>query len=222
MMLNMVVTVDGPAAAGKSTAARGLAERLGFEYLDTGAMYRAVTLAALRRGVSFDQEPALEELVGSLRIAVRGRSVLLDGEDVTEAIRDVEVTRASHRLADSPAVRRRMVELQREAARDRNIVTEGRDQGTIVFPDAQCKFFLTARPEVRAQRRHRELTERGQAVALDRVLADQTDRDRRDADRAIAPMVPAPDAVVLDTSNMSLNEVIDALEQHVRRRVVGG
>ncbi len=215
-MAGMIVTIDGPAAAGKSTAAKALAERIAFDYLDTGAMYRAVTLVALRRGTALDREDALAELSAELRIMLRGRRVLLDGEDVTEAIRDIAVTRASARVADSPAVRRRMVELQREAARGQNIVSEGRDQGTIVFPDADCKIFLPARADVRAERRYREFLARGQSCTLEQVLTDQAERDRRDATRAIAPMVPAPDAIVLDSSTMPFREVVDVLERHVR------
>ena len=142
----MIVTIDGPAAAGKSTAARALAERLGFDFLDTGAMYRAVTLAAVRRGMPLDDEAELGRIAASVSITLRGRSVFLDGEDVTAAIRDVEITRASRHVADKAAVRERMGNLQREAGRNGNIVTEGRDQGTIVFPNAACKIFLTFYP----------------------------------------------------------------------------
>src|SRR5262245_13522831 len=132
----MIVTIDGPAAAGKSTAARALAERLGFDFLDTGAMYRAVTLAALRRNVPLDDDEKLGEVARSVQIMLHGSVVFLDGQDVSAAIRDVEVTRASRRVADSPAVRHCMVQLQRLAASRGNMVTEGRDQGTVVFPDA--------------------------------------------------------------------------------------
>ncbi len=211
----MIVTIDGPAAAGKSTAARALANRLGFDFLDTGAMYRAVTLAAIRRKVPLDDEKQLGKIANAVTITLCGGSVLLDGEDVTTAIRDPEVTRASRHVADSPAVRARMVTLQREACRDGNIVTEGRDQGTVVFPNASVKIFLTARPEIRASRRQQEQAARGQHIPLDQVLADQADRDRKDASRAIAPMVPASDAVILDTSNLSFDEVVSALERLV-------
>ncbi len=214
----MIVTIDGPAAAGKSTAARALAQRLGFDFLDTGAMYRTVALAATRRGVPLDDETALGQVAESVTITLRGGSVLLDGEDVSAAIRSPEVTKSSRHVADSPAVRTQMVALQRAIGRAGNIVTEGRDQGTVVFPDAACKFFLTADPAVRAARRQRELAERGQPITLEQVLADQTDRDRRDAARAIAPMVPAPDAIVVDSSGMSLDQVIDTLERHVRAK----
>jgi cytidylate kinase len=212
----MIVTIDGPAAAGKSSTARTLAERIGFDYLDTGAMYRAVTLAALRRSVPLDDEARLEELAESVRITLRGARVFLDGEDVTQAIRDPQVTRLSRHVADSPAVRRRMVVLQREVASARNIVTEGRDQGTVVFPDAACKFFLTAEPQVRACRRQRELAARGQEVSVAEVLSDQTERDQRDANRAIAPMVPASNAILIDSSQMSLDQVVASMERYVQ------
>lgn len=212
----MIVTIDGPAAAGKSNAARALAERLGFDFLDTGAMYRAVTLAALRRGVPLDDERALEKLARSLKIELRGKTVLLDGEDVSVAIRDVEVTKHSRNVADSPGVRRQMVLLQRETGRSRNIVAEGRDQGTVVFPDASCKFFLTADPKVRAERRQVDLAKRGLHITVEQVLADQNERDQRDASRVIAPMVPASDAIHVDSSHMSLADVVDSLEQRVR------
>lgn len=213
----MIVTIDGPAAAGKSTAARALAERLGFDFLDTGAMYRAVTLAALRRGVPLDDEQALEKLAASVKIELRGKSVLLDGEDVSVAIRDVEVTKHSRNVADNPGVRRQMMLLQREAGRSRNIVAEGRDQGTVVFPDAACKFFLTADPMVRAERRQVDLAKRGLHITVDQVLADQNERDERDSSRAIAPMVPAADAIRVDSSHTSLAEVVDSIERRVRQ-----
>ena len=213
----MIVTIDGPAAAGKSTAARALAERLGFDFLDTGAMYRAVTLAALRRKIPLDNEQALEKLAASLKIELRGKAVLLDGEDVSVAIRDVEVTKHSRNVADNPGVRRQMVLLQREAGRSHNIVAEGRDQGTVVFPDAACKFFLTAAPTVRAERRQVDLAKRGLHITVDQVLADQNERDDRDASRAIAPMVPASDAIHVDSSHMSLTDVVDSLERRVRQ-----
>jgi cytidylate kinase len=221
----MIVTIDGPAAAGKSTVARALAERLGFDFLDTGAMYRAVTLEALRRGVPLDDDERLGEVARSVHITLRGSRVFLDGEDVSSAIRDVEVTRASRQVADSPAVRDCMVKLQRQTAMNCNMVTEGRDQGTVVFPDAACKVFLTARPEIRAARRQQEYAARGQSVTIEQVLADQAERDRRDADRAIAPMVPAPDAIILDSSDWTFDAVVDEMERFVREvqtRAVSG
>ncbi len=214
----MIVTIDGPAGSGKSSAAKALAQRLGFEFLDTGAMYRAVTLAGLRARIDFGDEAALAGLVQRLALEMPpGGRVLLDGEDVTGSIRTAEVTAASGKVADSPVVRRRLVDLQRAAARGRNFVTEGRDQGTIVFPDAACKFFLMADPVERARRRHREMRNRGEAVRFEDVLAAQQTRDARDAARDIAPMVPAPDAVLLDSTGLTLEQVVDRMEQRVCR-----
>ena len=214
----MIVTIDGPAGAGKSSAARALARRLGFEFLDTGAMYRAVALAAVRAQVSLRDEAALAQLMGQLDLHVELGRVLLDGEDVTREIRTGAVTAATGAAADSPVVRHRLAELQRAAAVGRNLVCEGRDQGTLIFPDAFCKFFLIADPTERARRRQREMATRGEQVELDQVLSAQDERDRRDADRDIAPMKPAPDAVVLDSTRLTPAEVVDRMEAEVRRR----
>jgi cytidylate kinase len=213
----MIVTIDGPAGAGKSSAARALAERLGFDFLDTGAMYRAVTLAALRGGTNRDNEEELSRLVAGVRLEMPAGRVVLNGEDVSGPIRTAEVTAASRQIADSPAVRRRLVELQRRIAAGRDVVCEGRDQGTIVFPNAACKFFLVADPEERARRRHREMLERGEPADLDAILAAQRRRDADDAARDLAPMVPAPDAIRLDSSGLTLDEVVGLMEAEVRR-----
>ncbi len=215
----MIVTIDGPAGAGKSTAARALAQRLGFDFLDTGAMYRAVTLAAVRTNTSADDEQALAALVDSLRIEMLGDKVLLNGEDVSQAIRTVEITTRSRVLADSPTVRRYLGRLQRQLGTGRNLVTEGRDQGTVIFPDAECKFFLTARPEARARRRYEEMLAQGRQTAFDDVLQAQTERDARDATRSLAPMVPAVDAIIIDSSDLKSEEGVDLLERHVRARM---
>src|SRR5438105_1803560 len=187
----MIVTIDGPAGAGKSSAARALAQRLGFEFLDTGAMYRAVTLAALRAGLDLRDQEALARLLADLQIELPGDRVLLNGEDTTLAIRTPEVTAASGPVASSPVVRRRLGDLQRAIAAGRDMVCEGRDQGTIVFPDAVCKFFLTADAAERARRRQREMAARGEKLALEEILAAQQTRDARDAARDIGPMVAA-------------------------------
>src|SRR5262249_27495401 len=213
----MIVTIDGPAGAGKSSAARALAERLGFEFLDTGAMYRAVTLAALRAGVAAHHQHSLAELLEQFRLEMPPGQVLLNGEDVTSAIRAAEITAASGAIADSPVVRGHLVALQREIAAGRNMVCEGRDQGTIVFPDACCKFFLVADPAERARRRQKEMAARGEILGLDEVLRAQEVRDQRDAARDLAPMVPAPDAIILDSTYAPLDEVVDRMEQEVRR-----
>ena len=153
----MIVTIDGPAGAGKSSAARELARRLGFRFLDTGAMYRAVTFAARQRGVDLTDGEQLARLAGQIRVELAGDRVLLDGADVTAAIRKFDITTAIHHAADNAAVRGQLVKWQREAAGGGDVVTEGRDQGTVVFPNAECKIFLTADEQERARRRHRDL-----------------------------------------------------------------
>ncbi len=219
----MIITIDGPAGAGKSSAARSLAQRLGFEFLDTGATYRAVALAALRTGIDLRDESALTVLIESLHLEMPpGGRVLLSGEDVTTLIRVREVTAATGAVADSPAVRRRLAQMQRAIAAGRNMVCEGRDQGTIVFPDAVCKFFLVANPLERARRRQREMAARGEMVELEEVLRDQEVRDQRDAARDLAPMKPADDAVLLDSTRLGPEQVVEAMAAEVRRRVPGG
>jgi cytidylate kinase len=215
----MIITIDGPAVAGKSSAARALAQRLGFEFLDTGAMYRAVALAALRAGIDPRDETAVAERLETLRLEMPpGGRVLLDGEDVTTLIRSAEVTAATGPVADNPAVRRRLASMQRVLAANRDMVCEGRDQGTIVFPDAACKFFLSADPLERARRRQREMAARGESVELEQVLRDQEIRDRRDAARDLAPMRPADDAVLLDSTRLGPQQVLEAMEAEVRHR----
>jgi cytidylate kinase len=213
----MIITIDGPAGSGKSSAAKALARRLGFEFLDTGAMYRAVTLAGLRAGIDLRAEHALAGLLANLTLEMPPGRVVLNGEDVTGQIRTALVTAASAPVADSPAVRRRLRELQRIIAAGRDIICEGRDQGTVVFPDAACKFFLVADPLERARRRQREMAARGEVRDLQDVLADQEARDRRDAARDLAPMVPAADAIRLDSTDLTLDQLVDRLEREVQR-----
>jgi len=218
----LVVTIDGPAGAGKSTVARRLAERLGWRFLDTGAMYRAVTVGAIRAGVDLDSEEALGDLVATLAVSLPPGRVLLGEEDITESIRGVAVTRASKFIADSPSVRSRLMIWQRAFALLHDVVTEGRDQGTLVFPEALCKYYLTASDEERARRRMAQDLARGEAASFESVLADQRDRDSRDAARAIAPMKPASDAIVVDSTGLSIEVVVDRLardiEAHLGRR----
>ena len=198
-----VVAIDGPAGAGKSSVARGVAAELGFTYLDTGSMYRAVALAAAERGV----EPA--SIASSLKIEP-GERTLLDGGDVTDEIRAPEVSEAASRAAADPDVRRAVVELQRRLLASGNLVAEGRDIGTVVAPDAEVKVFLTADPEERARRRAAEL-----GVDPARVLAEQTIRDERDRTREHSPLEPAGGAVVVDSTHMTLDEVVQRIAELV-------
>lgn len=214
----MIVTIDGPAGVGKSSAARGLARRLGFEFLDTGAMFRAVALAAHRAGVAWTDETGLVALLSRLRLQIDAARVWLDGEDVSEQIRSPEMSAGASVVGESAVVRPWLAELQRQVAADRDMVCEGRDQGTVVFPDAGCKFFLTADPEVRLERRVRELQARGVSIEIDALRRDQAERDHRDSTREIAPLRPAEDAVVLDSSGQTLDEVVSLMEKEVRRR----
>ncbi len=213
----MIITIDGPAGAGKSSAARALARRLGFEFLDTGAMYRAVALLALRAGINLTDESAYPWLLEQVRLEMPPGRVLLNGEDVTQQIRSAEVTAATSPVADRKLVRRKLVEMQRTIAAGRNMVCEGRDQGTIVFPNAECKFFLSADPAVRARRRQQEMASRGEVVDLATLLRAQEERDRRDAARDLAPMTPAADAVIIDSTGLTLEQVVERMEAEVRR-----
>jgi CMP/dCMP kinase len=214
----MIVTIDGPAGAGKSSAARGLARRLHFRFLDTGAMYRAVTLAASERGINLTNAEQMAQLAGRIRVELTDDRVLLDGRDVTDAIRKFGIATATHYAADNPAVRAQLVLWQRAAAEGADVVTEGRDQGTVVFPDAECKIFLTADERERAQRRHRDLAARGENIPFDEVLANQQLRDQRDASRAVGALRKADDAIEVSTDGLSTEEVIARLEQIVRSK----
>lgn len=207
----MIVTIDGPAGAGKSTVARALARRLGFRHLDTGAMYRAVALAAMRRGHAWDRPAELAALARTLKIQVAGSRILLNDEDVTEAIRSSEVTAVTRFAADNPEVRQLLVQLQREVADGQDIVTEGRDQGTVAFPDAECKIFLTASPRQRAIRRLNDLAAQGETKTLDEVLADLNRRDKQDASRPVGPLAAAPDAIEVFTDGMTVEQVVECL-----------
>lgn len=207
----MIVTIDGPAGAGKSTVARQLAQRLGYRFLDTGAMYRAVAWAALVRGVPLNDPAAIAALAGEITICFDEDRVFVDDVDVTQPLRQPEVTLAVRPVADNADVRRQLGQQQRRLAEGVDLVTEGRDQGTDVFPDAECKIYLTASAEERACRRHREMTARGIPVDFDEVLAQQKIRDQQDRQRPVGRLRRAPDAVELDTTGMTEQEVVERL-----------
>jgi len=217
-----VVAIDGPAGAGKSTVARQLARKLGFSMIDTGAIYRAVALAARRSGVAWDDDEGLRKLLdGGLELAFRDDRVILDGHDVSEAIRTPEISRGSSVVSARPVVREKLLGLQRDLGRGapRGAVLEGRDIGTVVFPEAQVKFFLTASDEARAQRRWTELSEKGLSLTLQDVLADQRRRDKDDTERAIAPLKAAPDAIRIDTTGIDLDAVVERCFQEASARL---
>jgi len=212
----MIVTLDGPAGAGKSTAARAVAKRLGWHYLDTGAMYRAVAWAALDRGIDLTASKQVADLAGAIAITFDAGRVLVDGRDVSEAIRTKEITDATRHVADAPAVREVMTALQRRVAENADVITEGRDQGTVVFPNAALKIFLTASPAERARRRCEEERARGREVAIEEVLAAQNRRDQADASREVGPLVPAADAIRVITDGLSHEEVVRRLVTLIR------
>jgi cytidylate kinase/pantoate ligase/cytidylate kinase len=212
----MIVAIDGPAGAGKSTITQQLAERLRFAYLDTGAMYRAIVVAAMKRNTAWDDAAALARLSETAQIAFEGDRVLLDGEDVTAAIRVPAVGAAIHYVADNPQVRHHLVEQQRRLAQGKNLVTEGRDQGTVAFPEAECKIYLTASPEERARRRVEDLRRRGQTATFEEVLADQNNRDHRDQTRPVGRLCKADDAIEVCTDGLTPEQVLERLEAIVR------
>jgi cytidylate kinase len=212
----MIVTIDGPAGAGKSSAARRLARRLGFHFLDTGAMYRAVALAGARRGVNWDNLDELAEVAAGLTLEVTDDRVFLNGEDVTAAIRTLEITTLTQYAADNDAVRRLLIDQQRTIAAGQDVVTEGRDQATVVFPHAECKIFLTAGEEERARRRFQDLLARGEEVDFQVVLEKQRRRDERDVARPFGGLAKAADSIEVNTDGLSPEQVVDRLEAIVR------
>jgi cytidylate kinase len=218
--MSTVVAIDGPAGVGKSTTSRLVASALDLPHIDTGAMYRAIALKALRAGVGLTDSAALEPLAAAATIDFRHQDdrihVILDGEDVTDAIRQPEISMAASTVSSVPVVRRVLVRLQQELGQREGGVLEGRDIGTKVFPDTPHKFFLTARPEVRAERRYRELQEKGHHPSFDALFDEMKRRDEQDSTRADSPLSFDDSYTVIDTSDLTIGEVVDAIVRHVR------
>jgi len=219
----LIVTIDGPAASGKSTVARLLAEKLNASFLDTGAMYRAVTLASMQAGVDLSDEAQLIEVAGThdfqFSVKTGKMTASIDGTDVTEQIRSPRVTANARHIASAPKVREKLVRMQRQFAADhQNIVTEGRDQGTVAFGDADIKFYLTADSAERARRRHAELEVKGDDSSLAQIQRDIEERDKSDRGRTVGPLKPAEDAIVVDTTNLSIEQVVEKLLKFVKEK----
>ncbi len=218
-----IVAIDGPAGAGKSTVAREVARALGFSFLDTGAMYRAATWRAVHAGINLDDPHAAAESTRAMQLELRetgrGLEVLVDGEDVTEAIRTQEVTRLIYKLDQNPAVRAHLVELQREFGRRGPTVAEGRDMGSVVFPDAACKVFLDASLDERTRRRALDLKAKGVAINFEALRQEIHERDEKSRNRAVAPLLRAEDAVLVDTTGKTQEQVVQELVALARERL---
>jgi cytidylate kinase len=218
----VIVAIDGPSGAGKSTVARLLSERLGYLYIDTGAMFRAVALAVKRALISPDDEGALQQLCHGLRISFtrdsKGYRVLANGEDVSEAIRTPEISQLTSKISTRKAVRDILLHEQRRMGRSGNVVLEGRDIGSVVFPDAEVKFFLSASAEERGRRRFLELREKGENVTVEQTIAEVAARDTRDEQREVAPLRMADDAILIDSTGVSIEEVLARMERIVREK----
>lgn len=211
-MSNLIITVDGPSGVGKGTLCHALADKLGFDFLDSGAMYRITALAAVKKNVALDNEEALAELVAKLDVQFLPEDgeikVILDGENVGDQIRTNEAGQNASKVAVFPQVRSALLQRQRDFSSPKGLIADGRDMGTVVFPDAQVKFFLDASAEERAKRRVKQLQEKGFNANFDEILAEIKERDCRDRNRAVAPLVPAKEALLLDSTNLSIDEVI--------------
>ena len=218
---HMIITLDGPAGAGKSTVAKGLAKRLGISYLDTGAMYRALTLKALRLKVNLEDENALTQLAKKTGIDFKetpdgSLNITLDGEDVSQAIRSTEVTNNTFYTAKAPGVRELMVNWQRAIGQRQSIVTDGRDQGTVAFPKANYKFYVDADFQERAERRLRELHAAGKKIDLEELKKDMQERDQKDLTRAVGPLKKADDAITIDSSGLTVDGTVDKIMKYIK------
>ena len=223
-MSALIIAIDGPSAAGKSTLAKRLAKELGFTYLDTGAMYRALALKVLRKGIDIGNDGMLTELIGSTEIDLVETGgklrVLLDGEDVSELIRTPEVSQMASKASALKTVRRWMLVLQRALGQRGDVVAEGRDIGTVVFPDAEVKIYLDASAQERARRRVEELRRAGRQVSLDETLREMVERDKRDSERDLAPLCKADDAVAIDSSALDAEALAQTVMQEIRKKAL--
>ena len=221
----IAVAIDGPAGAGKSTIARAAAAQLGFVYVDTGALYRTIGLAVCRRGIDGTDVPGIFATLPEIQVGLTyqdgAQHVLLDGEDVSDAIRTPQISTYASQVSSMPEVRAYLLDLQRDLARRQSVIMDGRDIGTVILPDAKVKIFLTASPEKRAARRCAELREKGQDVTVEGILADMERRDALDASRAAAPLKQAEDAVLVDTSDLTLEQSIEAVLTVIRDKMKG-
>ncbi len=220
-MKNIVITVDGPSGAGKGTLCHALAEKLGFDFLDSGAIYRILALAAVKQGIDFENESALAELGRNLNVKFMPENneikVILDGENVGDQIRTAEAGQNASKIAVYPQVREALLQRQRDFRNPKGLIADGRDMGTVVFPDAEIKFFLDASAEERTKRRVKQLQEKGFSANFDEILAEIKERDFRDKNRTVAPLVPAKDALILDSTHLSIDEVIQQALDHIRQ-----
>ena len=214
----MIVTIDGPAGAGKSSVAKRLAREIGFDFLDTGAMYRCVTLVCIRQNLPLEDSPRVADVARSIRIELSSGLVFLHGEDVSEAIRTPTITKSIQPIADNVEVRQAMVDAQRRWTEGRNTVTEGRDQGTVAFPNAECKIFLTASPEERARRRVAQLIELGVDVSYEEILEMQNTRDKQDTQRVSGGLKPAHDSLTVCTDGLNEEQVLRRLVEIVESK----
>jgi cytidylate kinase len=216
--MGMLITIDGPAGSGKSTVSRRIAEELGIPFLDTGALYRALAFFLHRKNIPPVEGAVLDAELAAVTVKLETNAVLVNGEDVTQSIRSPRVDAVVSAYAALPSLRRKLLDLQRDQAGEQGLIADGRDMGTVVFPRATLKIFLTASQEERASRRWKELRERGESCTLETVLEDVRRRDRIDSEREVAPLRAAPDAVILDTDGLSIEEVVQRLLDMVAAR----
>ena len=222
--MSVAIAIDGPAGAGKSTIAKRVAEELNFMYVDTGALYRAVALSAIQKNIEPDDSQRVSEMLSEIKVQLAfnyrfEKVVLLDGRDVSSQIRTPEVSMAASKISALPQVRAYLLDLQRDIAKENNVIMDGRDIGTVVLPDARVKIFLTASPQVRAERRYKELAEKGANVSFDEVLRDVNERDYNDSHRQTAPLKPAEDSVFVDTTDLDFEQSVEKIISVIKERI---